>query len=76
MSLKCFWFPKIAYDSVSGEKCIFCPIALTVSYLLPVGAALLVGSLTRACLLETIFLDGGVLHVSPTLAVPFLNPKS
>ena len=27
LSLQCCWFAKIAYDLVSGEKCIFCPIA-------------------------------------------------
>ena len=37
MSLQCFWFAKIAYDFVSGEKCIFLSDSLTVSYLLPLG---------------------------------------
>ena len=27
MSLQWFWFARVAYDFVSGEKCILCPIA-------------------------------------------------
>ena len=72
--LQCFWFTKIVYDFVSGEKCNFLSDSLAVSYLLPLGIRFR-SAAWRALVCWKQF-SWRCSSCLTTLDVLFLNPKS